>query len=317
MIEILKPTVECAEISNDGSYGKYVVAPLERGYGTTLGNSLRRVLLSSLTGAAVTAIRIDNVYHEFSTVPGIIEDMTEIILNIKGIRAKLHTDSPKTVCISVAEGKTGKITAGDIVHDDEVEIMNPSHVIANLNGSSKVYMELTISTGRGYNTAEQNKVEGQTIGVIAIDSIFTPVKKANYKIENTRVGERTDFDSLTLEVWTDGTIKVDEALSSAASILVEHLSLFTSLTETDSGLSFTTIDDKSEKNSKLNIVIEDLDFSVRTYNCLKRAAINTIGDLVTRSEDDMMKVRNLGKKSLDEVIAKLAEMELSLADTED
>ena len=317
MIEILKPTVECAEISNDGSYGKYVVAPLERGYGTTLGNSLRRVLLSSLTGAAVTAIRIDNVYHEFSTVPGLIEDMTEIILNIKGIRAKLHTDSPKTVCISVAEGKTGKITAGDIVHDDEVEIMNLGHVIATLNGASKVYMELTISTGRGYNTAEQNKVEGQTIGVIAIDSIFTPVKKANYKIENTRVGERTDFDSLTLEVWTDGTIKVDEALSSAASILVEHLSLFTSLTETDSGLSFTTIDDKSEKNSKLNIVIEDLDFSVRTYNCLKRAAINTIGDLVTRSEDDMMKVRNLGKKSLDEVIAKLAEMDLSLADTED
>ena len=317
MIEILKPTVECAEISNDGSYGKYVVAPLERGYGTTLGNSLRRVLLSSLTGAAVTAIRIDNVYHEFSTVPGLIEDMTEIILNIKGIRARLHTDSPKTVCISVAEGKTGKITAGDIVHDDEVEIMNPGHVIATLNGSSKVYMELTISTGRGYNTAEQNKVDGQTIGVIAIDSIFTPVKKANYKIENTRVGERTDFDSLTLEVWTDGTIKVDEALSSAASILVEHLSLFTSLTETDSGLSFTTIDDKSEKNSKLNIVIEDLDFSVRTYNCLKRAAINTIGDLVARSEDDMMKVRNLGKKSLDEVIAKRAEMELSLADTED
>ena len=317
MIEILKPTVECAEISNDGSYGKYVVAPLERGYGTTLGNSLRRVLLSSLTGAAVTAIRIDNVYHEFSTVPGLIEDMTEIILNIKGIRARLHTDSPKTVCISIAEGKTGKITAGDIVHDDEVEIMNPNHVIATLNGSSKVYMELTISTGRGYNTAEQNKVDGQTIGVIAIDSIFTPVKKANYKIENTRVGERTDYDSLAIEVWTDGTIKVDEALSSAASILVEHLSLFTSLTETDSGLSFTTIDDKSEKNSKLNIVIEDLDFSVRTYNCLKRAAINTIGDLVARSEDDMMKVRNLGKKSLDEVIAKLAEMELSLADTED
>lgn len=319
MIEILKPTVESPEISNDGSYGKFVVAPLERGYGTTLGNSLRRVLLSSLKGAAVTAIRIDNVYHEFSTVPGLIEDMTEIILNIKGIRAKLKTNtaSPKTVCISIAEGKTGKITAGDIVHDDEVEIMNPGHVIATLNGSSKVYMELTISAGRGYNTAEQNKVDGQTIGVIAIDSIFTPVKKANYKIENARVGERTDFDSLTLEVWTDGTIKVDEALSSAASILVEHLSLFTSLTEAESGVAFSTTDDKSEKNSKLNIVIEDLDFSVRTYNCLKRAAINTIGDLVTRSEDDMMKVRNLGKKSLDEVIAKLAEMELSLADTEE
>lgn len=317
MIEILKPTVECVEMSNDSSYGKYVIAPLERGYGTTLGNSLRRVLLSSLTGAAVTAIRIDSVYHEFSTVPGIIEDMTEIILNIKGIRAKLHTDSSKTVCISVAEGKTGKITAGDIVHDDEVEIMNPDHVIATLNGSSKVYIELTISAGRGYNTAEQNKVEGQSISDIAIDSIFTPVKKANYKIENTRVGERTDFDSLTLEVWTDGTIKVDEALSSAASILVEHLSLFTSLTDTNSGLSFKSVEDKGEKNSKLNIVIEDLDFSVRTYNCLKRAAINTIGDLVAKSEDDMMKVRNLGKKSLDEVIAKLAEMELSLANNED
>ena len=221
MIEILKPTIECAELSADGSYGKYVVAPLERGYGTTLGNSLRRVLLSSLTGAAVTAIRIDNVFHEFSTVPGLIEDMTEIILNIKGIRAKLHTDSPKTVCISIAEGKTGKVTAGDIVHDDEVEIMNPGHVIATLNGSSKVYIELTISAGRGYNTAEQNKVDGQTIGVISIDSIFTPVKKANYTIENTRVGERTDFDSLTLEVWTDGTIAVDQALASAASILVE------------------------------------------------------------------------------------------------
>lgn len=317
MIEILKPTIECAELSADGSYGKYVVAPLERGYGTTLGNSLRRVLLSSLTGAAVTAIRIDNVFHEFSTVPGLIEDMTEIILNIKGIRAKLHTDSPKTVCISIAEGKTGKITAGDIVHDDEVEIMNPGHVIATLNGSSKVYIELTISAGRGYNTAEQNKVDGQTIGVISIDSIFTPVKKANYTIENTRVGERTDFDSLTLEVWTDGTIAVDQALASAASILVEHLGLFTVLTNTDSGLSFKSVEDKGEKNSKLNIVIEDLDFSVRTYNCLKRAAINTIGDLVGRSEDDMMKVRNLGKKSLDEVIAKLGEMDLSLANIED
>ena len=317
MIEILKPTVECAEISNDGSYGKYVVAPLERGYGTTLGNSLRRVLLSSLTGAAVTAIRIDNVYHEFSTVPGLIEDMTEIILNIKGIRARLHTDSPKTVCISIAEGKTGKITAGDIVHDDEVEIMNPGHVIATLNGSSKVYMELTISTGRGYNTAEQNKVDGQTIGVIAIDSIFTPVKKANYKIENTRVGERTDFDSLTLEVWTDATIKVDEALSSSAAILREHLGLFTALTDVTNGPSFRDSDDSASKNSTHDIVIEDLDFSVRTYNCLKRAGINTIGDLVAKSEDEMMKVRNLGKKSLEEVIQKLEDMELSLADVED
>jgi DNA-directed RNA polymerase subunit alpha len=231
MNDILEPNIECAELSEDGSYGKYVVSPLERGYGITLGNALRRVLLSSLTGAAVTAIKIDNIYHEFSTVPGIIEDMTEIILNIKGIRVKLHTDSPKTVCISVTEGRTGELTAGDIVHDDEVEIMNPDHVIAHLNGESKVYMELTIGAGRGYNTAEQNKIEGQPIGVIAIDSIFTPIKKANYIIENTRVGERTDYDSLTLEVWTDGTIAVDEALSAASDILIKHLGIFKGLKE--------------------------------------------------------------------------------------
>jgi len=317
MNDILEPTIECKELSEDGSYGKYVVSPLERGYGTTLGNSLRRVLLSSLTGAAVTAIKIDNIYHEFSTVPGIIEDMTEIILNIKGIRAKLHTESPKTVCISVTEGKVGELTAGDIVHDDEVEIMNPDHVIAHLNGESKVFMELTISVGRGYNTAEQNKIEGQAIGIIAIDSIFTPVKRANYIIENTRVGERTDYDSLTLEVWTDGTIQVDEALASASDILIQHLNLFTTLTATDSSLSFKSIETKSEKNSELGKLIEDLDFSVRTYNCLKRAAINTVGDLIARSEDDMIKVRNLGKKSLDEVIAKLEEMGLHLANNED
>ena len=317
MNDILEPTIECKELSEDGSYGKYVVSPLERGYGTTLGNSLRRVLLSSLTGAAVTAIKIDNIYHEFSTVPGIIEDMTEIILNIKGIRAKLHTESPKTVCISVTEGKVGELTAGDIVHDDEVEIMNPDHVIAHLNGESKVFMELTISVGRGYNTAEQNKIEGQAIGIIAIDSIFTPVKRANYIIENTRVGERTDYDSLTLEVWTDGTIQVDEALASASDILIQHLNLFTTLTATDSSLSFKSIETKSEKNSELGKLIEDLDFSVRTYNCLKRAAINTVGDLIARSEDDMIKVRNLGKKSLDEVIAKLGEMGLHLANNEE
>lgn len=317
MNDILEPTIECKELSEDGSYGKYVISPLERGYGTTLGNSLRRVLLSSLTGAAVTAIKIDNIYHEFSTVPGIIEDMTEIILNVKGIRAKLHTDSPKTVCISVTEGKTGELKAGDIVHDDEVEIMNPDHVIAHLNGESKVFIELTIGPGRGYCTAVQNKTQNQAIGVISIDSIFTPIKKANYTIENTRVGERTDYDSLVLEVWTDGTIDVDEALSSAADILIKHLSLFTRLTETEATLSFKSLETKSEKNSELNKVIEDLDFSVRTYNCLKRAAINTVGDLISRSEDEMIKVRNLGKKSLDEVIAKLEEMGLHLADSEE
>ena len=317
MNDILEPTIKCAELSEDGSYGKYVVYPQERGYGTTLGNSLRRVLLSSLTGAAVTAIKIDNIHHEFSTVPGIIEDMTEIILNIKGVRAKLHTDSPKTVCISVTEGRTGELTAGDIVHDDEVEIMNPGHVIAHLNGESKVFIELTISAGRGYNTAEQNKNANQVIGVIAIDSIFSPVKRANYTIENTRVGERTDYDSLTLEVWTDGTIQVDEALSAAAQYLIKHLNLFTTLTDTEVGLNFKTIETKSEKNSELGKLIEDLDFSVRTYNCLKRAAINTVGDLISKTRDEMIKVRNLGTKSLDEVVAKLEEMGLHLADKEE
>ena len=307
MNDILQPTIECKETSEDGSYGKYVVSPLERGYGTTLGNSLRRVLLSSLTGAAVTAIKIDNIYHEFTTVPGIIEDMTEIILNVKDIRVKLHSDSPKTVCISVPEGKTGELKAGDIVHDDEVEIVNPDLVIAHLNGEAKVFMELTISKGRGYNTAEQNKVEGQAIGIIAIDSIFTPIKKANFVVENTRVGARTDYDS---------TIAVDEAFASAADILITHLSLFKALTDTDSGISFKTVEPKTEKNSELNRAIEDLDFSVRTYNCLKRAAINTVGDLISKSEDEMIKVRNLGKKSLDEVIAKLSDMGLHLADAD-
>ncbi|MCQ2482688.1 MAG: DNA-directed RNA polymerase subunit alpha [Clostridia bacterium] len=317
MIDILRPTIERVEMSDDGSYGKYVVAPLERGYGTTLGNSLRRVLLSSLTGAAVTSIKIDGTYHEFSTVDGIIEDVTEMILNIKGIRVKLHSDSPKTVCISAPEKKVGKITAGDIIHDDEVEIVNPDHVIATLNGEKKFYMELTISAGRGYNTADQNKVEGQEIGVISIDSIFTPIKKANFVIENYRVGDRTDYDKLVLEVWTDGSIEVDEAVSSASSILIEHLSLFRALNDADSGLNFTSVEPVSEQDSKLSTQIEELDFSVRTYNCLKRAAINTIADLVIKTEDDMIKVRNLGKKSLDEVNEKLAEMGLSLASKDD
>jgi len=316
MMEISQPTIKCVESNEDKSYGKYVIAPLERGYGTTLGNSLRRVLLSSLTGAAVTSVKIDKIYHEFSTVPGIIEDMTEIILNIKGIRAKLHTDS-KIVSISVAKGRTGELTAGDIVHGPDVEIMNPDHVIAHLNGEDDVYMEFTIEAGRGYNTAEQNKPEKQVIGIIPIDSIFTPVKKANYKVENTRVGERTDYDSLTLEVWTDGTIEVDEALSSSATCLIDHLNFFTALAETDNNLSFKTVEEKGEKDSKLTIAIEDLDFSVRTYNCLKRASINSIADLVVKSEDEMIKVRNLGRKSLDEVKEKLASMELSLKIKED
>ena len=274
------------------------------------------MLLSSLSGAAVTSIKIEKIKHEFSTVPGIIEDMTEIILNIKGIRAKLHNES-NIVSISVAKGRTGELTAGDIVHGPEVEIMNPDHVIAHLNGSDDVFMEFTLSKGRGYNTAEQNKPAKQVIGVIPIDSIFTPVKKANYKVENTRVGARTDYDSLTLEVWTDGTIDVDEALSSAANCLIEHLKFFTALADTDSAPSFKNIEESGEHDSKLSGVIEDMDFSVRTYNCLKRAQINTVGDLVARSMDEMIKVRNLGKKSLEEIIEKLEDMGLHLREQED
>ncbi len=313
MIEIEKPAIECLEKNEDGSYGKFVIEPLERGYGMTLGNSLRRVLLSSLPGAAVTAIRVEDVFHEFSTVKGVIEDMTEIILNVKGIRAKLHVDGPKTVYISSEEGRTGVVTAGDIVRDEEVEIMNPDHVIATLNGDGRLFIELTLNKGRGYNTAERNKWANQPIGVIPIDSIFTPVKKVNYSIENTRVGQFTDYDKLTLEVWTDSTIEVSEAVSLGAGILCDHLGLFQALTESVGGQSFKDVDDGKVKNHVFDTVIEDLDFSVRTYNCLKRAGINTVGDLVARTEDDMMKVRNLGKKSLEEVILKLEELGLSLA----
>ena len=313
MIEINKPMIECLEQNENGSHGKFVIEPLERGYGITLGNSLRRVLLSSLPGAAVTAIRVDGVFHEFSTVKGVIEDMTEIILNVKGIRAKLNVDGPKTVYISTEEGRTGVITAGDIVRDEEVEIMNPDHKIAELNGDGRLFMELTINKGRGYNTADRNKWSNQPIGVIPIDSIFTPVNKVNFSIDNTRVGQFTDYDKLTIEVWTDATVDVSEALSLGAGILCEHLNLFMALTEATNGPSFKDLENENKKNHVLDTVIEDLDFSVRTYNCLKRAGINTIGDLVARTEEDMMKVRNLGKKSLEEVIQKLDELGLSLA----
>lgn len=317
MIEIKKPMIERLDDLDDLSYGKFVVEPLERGYGITLGNSLRRVLLSSLPGAAVTALRVDGVLHEFATVKGVIEDMTEIILNVKGIRARLHVDGPKTVYISTEEGRSGIVTAGDIVCDEEVEIMNPDMPIATLNGDGRLFMELTLNKGRGYNTADRNKVATQMIGVIPIDSIFTPVKKVNYSIENTRVGQFTDYDKLTLEVWTDGTVEVNEALSLGAGILTEHLGLFKALTETGDGAGFINKDTPDGPNDKYSTVIEDLDFSVRTYNCLKRAGINSIGDLVARTEEDMMKVRNLGKKSLEEVIQKLEELGLSLAAAEE
>lgn len=313
MVEIEKPSIQCIEKNEDGSFGRFVIEPLERGYGITLGNSLRRVLLSSLPGAAVTAIRVEGVLHEFSTVKGVIEDMTEIILNVKGIRARLNVDGPKTVYISTDEGRKGIITAGDIVRDSEVEIMNPDHPIATLNGEGRLFMELTLNKGRGYHVAERNKWPNQPIGVIPIDSIFTPVKKVNYTIENTRVGSLTDYDKLTIEVWTDATLQANEALSAGSNILIDHLYLFAALTNAPTGPGFKGPDEHGARNHVLETTIEDLDFSVRTYNCLKRAGINTVGDLVARSEDDMMKVRNLGKKSLEEVIIKLEEMSLTLA----
>ncbi|MGI6297776.1 MAG: DNA-directed RNA polymerase subunit alpha [Saccharofermentanales bacterium] len=317
MIEIRKPMIERADDLDDLNYGKFIVEPLERGYGITLGNSLRRVLLSSLPGAAVTAIRVDGVLHEFATVPGVIEDMTEIILNIKAIRVRLHVDGPKTIYISTEEGRTGVVTAADIVTDDEVEIMNPDLPIATLNGDGRLFMELTVNSGRGYNTAERNKIATQMIGVIPVDSIFTPVRKVNYFVEDTRVGQFTDYDKLTLEVWTDGTIEANESLSLAANILSEHLSLFKALTDIDDGSTFNDPAEPDGNPGTYTTAIEDLDFSVRTYNCLKRAGINSIGDLVARTEEDMMKVRNLGKKSLEEVIQKLEELGLSLAPSEE
>lgn len=313
MIEMTKPVLATTALDANGSYGKFVVEPLDRGYGVTLGNSLRRVLLSSLPGAAVTAIRVDGAFHEFSTVEGVIEDMTQIILNVKCIRVKLNVEGPKTIFLSTEEGRTGVVTAGDIVTDDEVQIMNPEQPIATLNGDARLFMELTVSSGIGYNSADRNKWPNQPIGVIPVDSIFTPVKKVNYSVENTRVGQFTDFDKLTLEVWTDKTIAADSALSHAAAILREHLSYFEELTEKNTHASSGEAMEGIEGNEILGTAIEDMDFSVRTYNCLKRAGINVIGDLVARSEDEMMKVRNLGKKSLEEVIQKLDEMGLGLA----
>lgn len=315
MSEITKPVITTVEMTDSGDYGKFVVEPLERGYGITLGNSLRRVLLSSLKGSAITALRVDGIFHEFSTVKGVIEDMTQIILNVKGIRLRMHVEGPKTVYLSSDAGTTGVLTAGDIVHDEEIEIMNPDHVICTLNGEERVFMEFTVGQGRGYNTAEQNKWPNQPIGVIPIDSIFTPIDKVNYAVENTRVGQNTDYDKLTIEVWTDATLTADAGLSQASNILIEHLNLFLDLSDVEELYEEEPEEEEEEHDELLDTVIEDMDFSVRTYNCLKRANINTIGDLVIRTEDDMMKVRNLGKKSLEEVNIKLAELGLSLANS--
>ncbi len=316
MIEIEKPKVECVSISEDEKYGKFVVEPLERGYGITLGNSLRRILLSSLPGVAVTSIKIENINHEFSTIPGVTEDVTEIILNIKSLAVKLHSDGPKTVYIN-HEG-AGEICARDIKCDSDVEIINGDLHIATLNEDAKLFMELTLDKGRGYVSADKNKQTLQPIiGLIPVDSIYTPVEKVNYTVENTRVGQITDYDKLTLEVWTDGTINPPDAVSLGAKIMNEHLNLFIDLSDSAKNTEIMVEKEQSKKEKVLETTIEELDLSVRSYNCLKRAGINTVQDLTTRSENDMMKVRNLGRKSLEEVIAKLDSMGLALASDEE
>ena len=311
MIGIEKPSIEALDLTADGTYGKFVVEPLERGYGTTLGNSLRRVLLSSLPGYAITSVKIDGVLHEFSTIDGVKEDVTEIVLNLKGVILKIHGDGPKTIYID-ASGK-GVVTAGDIKVDSDVEILNPEHVIATLEDGATLKMELTADRGRGYVSAERNKqLMEPVIGVIAIDSIYTPVLKVNYTVENTRVGQITDYDKLSLEAWTDGTISAQEAVSLGAKILTDHLNLFVDLSD-EARETETLIDHPDDgKGKTLEMTIEELDLSVRSFNCLKRASINTVEDLTNRSEDDMMRVRNLGRKSLDEVIAKLDSLGLTL-----
>ena len=311
MIEIEKPRIECQESPDDISYGKFVVEPLERGYGTTLGNSLRRVLLSSLPGTAPTSIRIAGVQHEFSTIPGVKEDVTEIVLNVKEIIARLHCDGPKTVYIEAAG--VCEVTAGDIKADGEVEILNPELHIASLGPDGALSMEITLAHGRGYVPADKNKSAQQVIGTIPVDSIYAPVLKVNYAVENTRVGNQTDFDKLTIEVWTDKTISARDALSLGAKILCDHFTLFTDLSDTI-GNSCTVVEKEPERpDTVMKMTIEELDLSVRSFNCLKRANINTVEDLTNKTEEEMIKVRNLGRKSLEEVEHKLAMMGLSLA----
>ena len=316
MIEIEKPQIECVETPGDASsYGKYVIEPLERGYGTTLGNALRRILLSSLPGTAATSIKIAGVQHEFSTIPGVKEDVTEIVLNVKNQLTKLHCEGTKTVFIEAAG--PCEVTAGDIKPDGEVEVLNPELHIATLDVGATLSMEITLSHGRGYVSADRNKaLRAGVIGVIPIDSIYTPVYKVNYTVEKTRVGNLSDFDKLTLEVWTDSTITARDAVSLGAKILCDHFALFTDLSDTMGDKSTVVEKAPDDKDKMLEMTIEELDLSVRSFNCLKRANINTVEDLISKTEDEMMKVRNLGRKSLEEVINKLAMMGLSLADEE-
>ena len=314
MFDFEKPNIEIAEISEDKKYGKFVVEPLERGYGTTLGNSLRRIMLSSLPGSAVSQVKIDGVLHEFSSIAGVKEDVTEIIMNVKSLAIKNNSDTnePKTAYIEF-EGE-GVITAADIQADADIEILNPEQVIATLSGGadSKFYMELTITNGRGYVSADKNKSDDLPIGVIAVDSIYTPVERVNMAVENTRVGQKIDYDKLTLEVYTNGTLNPDDAVSLAAKVLSEHLNLFIDLSEISQNAEIMVEKENNEKEKVLEMNIDELELSVRSYNCLKRAGINTVEELCSRTSEDMMKVRNLGRKSLEEVLAKLKELGLQL-----
>jgi len=315
MIEIEKPKIECLDLDPENGYGKFTVEPLERGYGTTLGNSLRRILLSSLPGGAINSIKIDGVLHEFSTIPGVVEDVTEIILNVKELALAIHSDGEKTLVLDI--DKEGPVTAADIKVDADVEILNPDLYICTLAKGGKIYAEMTAHKGRGYISAERNKIANPPVGYIPVDSIYTPVKKVNYIIENTRVGQITDFDKLTLEVWTNKTIKAEEAVSLAAKIMSEHLNLFIDLSEKAKNTEFMVEKEDAGKEKILEMTIEELDLSVRSYNCLKRAGINTVHDLTEKTQEEMIKVRNLGSKSLEEVLNKIASLGLSLAPSEE
>ena len=315
MIEIEKPTIECIYSNEDPNYGKFVVEPLERGYGTTLGNSLRRILLSSLPGVAVTSVKIDGILHEFSTIPGVKEDVTEIILNLKKLAVKLNGENTKRVLINAIGPK--EVTVADILGDSDVEIFNPELHIATLEENATLIMEINLARGRGYVPAEMNKDENTPISVIPTDSIFTPVRKVNFTVENTRVGQVTDYDRLVLEIWTDGSVTPSEGVSIGSKIMQEHLSLFVELTDSAEGMEIMVEKEENQKEKALEMTIEELELSVRSFNCLKRAAINTVEELTHRSEEDMMKVRNLGKKSLDEVKHKLEELGLSLKQSDE
>lgn len=316
MLEIEKPRIECVETSEDNTFARFTIEPLERGYGNTLGNSLRRVLLSSLPGAAVTSVKIEGVLHEFSTIPGVVEDTTEIILNLKKLRFKLYQNEPAVLRLEATS--EGAITGEDIIAaDTDVDVLNPNQLIATLESNSRFVAEINVAPGRGYVPAERNKIEDQPIGVIAVDSIFSPVKRVNFQVQNTRVGQVTDYDKLTLEVWTDGSTRPDEAISLSAKVLIEHLGLFVNLSQSVSEIEVMVEKEEDDKEKTLEMPIEELDLSVRSYNCLKRAGVNYVHELTQKTENEMVKVRNLGKKSLEEVQQKLAQLSLGLRNEEE